>query len=549
MNEAVRQTLQESAKLPPEPDTFDVRSSLLSIANAARLNKTIVFATTAATLALVTAYILFWPPVYETTAMVMVERDADPARDTFYVGWNVFRKDDARTEIELMTSAPVLLEVIEKERLTYDDVYHPFLSHATYLWQKSWVGRQYRNCKEWLLGAPKTTIDPKLLEKVRTAVDLRAGIRIEPIGESNAGRLTLKGPTDDVARVANRLLQVYMQRRVDRYYTEARRAYDILSAEMEAARRQLKAVEDRRLAFLESHGLMFDFQKETLDLSKLSEVEQNIQSAQVRIASLISTLQQLNAELARQPRTQPVSTTYEANAMRESTKMKRRELELLLVQLKEKYRQDSPEVTEVQRQIQNLDALIAASSERVEKALTEGVNPLVLQLLEKRVSLEAELAGAQSSLAVMQESRQRLRERLLSIPTMQAELRSIDRDLGLAQEKYQQVLARQTQAAVSLTTTQAAMPSMRVVEYAMPPLEKAQPKLKIIYPAAFAVGLTLGIVAALFKTYASGKLRRDQMVGGRGDAPYYGCLPLIAHRLPIALPPAERWPANSSGGS
>src|SRR5262249_8079785 len=212
-----------------DPDGFDVRASIQSIARVVRVNKLLVIGTCVFTLVLITAYIIIRPPVYEAAAMLMVERDADPVRDTFYVGWNVFRKDDARTEIELMTSAPILLAVIDKEKLRYDDVYHPFSSHLTYLWQKSWAGRNYRALKAKILGAEPVTIDPKTLERVRTAVDMHAGITVEPIAESNAGRVTVKGPSRKVAQITNTLLDTYLANRVDRHYDEAKRSYDVLT--------------------------------------------------------------------------------------------------------------------------------------------------------------------------------------------------------------------------------------------------------------------------------------------------------------------------------
>ncbi|MCC7156184.1 MAG: GumC family protein [Bryobacterales bacterium] len=530
-----------------DPDTFDVRASLQSITNAVRLHKALVAGTTIATLALVTAYILYWPPVYEATSMLMVERDTDPVRDTFYVGWNVFRKDDARTEIELMTSAPILLEIIRKEKLRYDDVYHPFMSHVTYLWQKSWVGRNYRKLKESFLGKPPITIDPLELEKMRTAVDMRAGISIEPIAESNAGRITVKGPSDKVARIANQLMDTYMASRLERHYDEAKRSLDVLTDQMKLAKDDLVAIEQRRLQFLQSNGLMFDFQKESLEISKLSDLEQNINNTTVRIASLETTLSQTKLALAQEPNTRTVSTLYEANAMRESTKLKRREMELQLIQTLERYREDSPEVRDIRRDLAEMDKLIASSSERVEKGTTEGLNAVAQDLNQRRINLEAELAGSRASLRAMQDIRAGLRTRLLSIPSLQAQLRSIDREYGLAQEKYQQILSKQTQSSVSLITTRTAMPSMRIVEYATPPQDKTLPKPKIVYPAGLVVGLMLGTFAALLATYSSARLRRDQIEGGRGSAEFYGTVEVPPRAIPFVVAPDN--PGRTQSGA
>src|SRR5438876_3893549 len=176
-----------------DPDSFDVRASMLSILGAARRYKVLVLLTSFAALAVVVAYVYIWPPIYAATATLMVERDTDPVRDSFYVGWNVFRKDDARTEIELMTAATVLEEVVHREGLKYDDVYHPFLSHLSYLWETSAVGKKYRELKKSYFGEDEGLPSSEVIELARTVVDMHAGIAVEPVAESNVGRLTVKG--------------------------------------------------------------------------------------------------------------------------------------------------------------------------------------------------------------------------------------------------------------------------------------------------------------------------------------------------------------------
>ena len=133
---------------PREPDTFDIKRSLGRLCQASREHKWLVLIVCLLTLGLTTVYVVYWQPIFVTKATLVAERDTDEARDTFYVSWNVFRKEDPRTEVELMTSAAVLKEVIKREELTYDDVYHPPLSHLAHLWGQSSVGKFYRGIKK-----------------------------------------------------------------------------------------------------------------------------------------------------------------------------------------------------------------------------------------------------------------------------------------------------------------------------------------------------------------------------------------------------------------
>src|SRR5207237_6669838 len=137
--------------------------------DATRHYRMLVFLTCLMTMGLVALYIYVWPPIYSVEATLMSEPDYDYQRDTFYTGWDVFRKDESRTELELITSGPVLADVVRKEKLTYDDVYHPFLSQVSYFWEKSLVGRNYRKVKEWFIPVSEADATSKEdLEFTRT---------------------------------------------------------------------------------------------------------------------------------------------------------------------------------------------------------------------------------------------------------------------------------------------------------------------------------------------------------------------------------------------
>jgi uncharacterized protein involved in exopolysaccharide biosynthesis len=519
-------------------DSFDVMGSLRRIGREARNQKWLVLAVVLLTLGMVTAYVIIWPPVYEATAMLMVERDTDPVRDSFYIGWNVFRKDDARTEIELMTAGPILKEVVDREHLTYDDVYHPFSSHATYLWQESAVGKKYKAVKQKVFGDEDGGKDAPTKEELalgRTIVDLKAGIDIEPVGESNVGRITVKGPSRRVAAIANRLVEVYLGVRMERYRSEAQRSYDVLTTEVKKCQAELGEIEAQRLEFTKKNDLALDLQKAQLELSKLTEREDAIASTRTRIATLEATVRELDQQLADQPPERTTAKTYNLNAVREATKLKRLELETQLIQARNRFVENSPEVTEIKQNIAKLDALIAGGSEMVESEVSHGLNVIREELVSKRTAAQADLAGAYAGLGSMVQTAQAMKAQLAEVPEIQAKLRVLDRNYALAQEKYKEVMAKQAQASVSLSTATATMSSMRVVESAVPPASKTAPKIKILYPVALVAGLVMGIGLALVRSYGSGRVARDDVKGGRGMAPLYCTIRAATKGRPLAV--------------
>ncbi len=537
---------QDGPTLPTRPrdaDTFDIVTTLRALGEAARYHRWLIAVSGAISVSLAVLYASLWPPVYVAEALIMVENDTDTARDAFYATWNVFRKDSARTEIELMMSGSVLNKVIDEEKLTYDDVYHPFMSHLGYLWEKSWPGRGYKAAKAFVFGAEEgDELDAATKDRGRTLKDMRAGLQVLPVGESMVGRVVMRGPSPRVAEVVNTLLKVYQKERGERHRNEARLAYESLSAEVEKARAELADSAARRVAFLGRNDLVFDFQKESQEVKTLSELETNTLLTRQKIAGLEATLASIERQMAQLEPTVRLQTVTEPNMVRENATMRRLELQSQLIVAQNRFRPDSPEIAEIRDNIAKFDQLIAASPERTERGSTTGQNSVYQQLLLNRNTLRADLEGSRASVQALERSANVLRQQLARVPALQDELRVLDRVHGAAAEKYQALLNKRAQVEVSMATATAATPSLRVVDYAVAPSGRAWPRARILYPAALIAGLVLGLIAAQVMRLAGGRVRPGHWGRRGGDAPLYGSLSIPA-TMPVSLvrqsPPAE----------
>jgi uncharacterized protein involved in exopolysaccharide biosynthesis len=528
---------QISGPATQDPDTFDVRGTLLGVYRTAILEWRVIVVTCAVVLAVVVAYAIWWPPVYEANATLMSEGDRDSARDSFYGGWSIFRKDDMRTESELFTSAPVLKEVIEREKLTYDDIYHPFVSHISYLWQTSLVGRNYRRLKAWIFPPDSRAPSPEEQEKARTLADMKSGIYLSSVGEANLGLLTVRGPTPRVSDVANTLIDVYLKQRLERYRVESMRSIEALTEEAAAAEAALRAIERAKVRFLRENGLGLGIEKEKFEVQKLADLEERAADTRSKIAATEASLGEIERQIRAEPATRTISTSYDLNALRESTRMKRLELQTALVFARSRYREDSPEVKDLISNIAGLDAIIAETSERVPKASTDALNSVRDELRTRENGLRTELAGLKAALAAMDRRGAQLRSRMAVLPSLEVALSSYDREHKFAQEKYANLIGKRAQAAVSMAGLRA-MPSMRVVAEAVRPDKKYWPKNFILYPLALIGGLALGLAVALAKSVISGRIRREHLAQGRGSAPFYGLVgvPARASRIAVVMP-------------
>jgi uncharacterized protein involved in exopolysaccharide biosynthesis len=507
---------------PTETDMFDVGGVFRFLSDAVRHHFSLVFFTCILTLAIVAGYHAAWPPIYTATAQLVAERDLDPSRDQFYASWQVFRKEDPRNEIALFTAGPVMRDVIAKNNLTYADVYHPFMSHAGYLWEKSWLGTKYTSFKNRLLG--ESDIPQSVKEAGRVLEGLKASITITLEGDSNVANVTVKGPTARVNQITNSLVDSYLAHRKARQTLEARSAFDVLTQEAAKAEVELAAVRDRRETFSMENGLLMDFQKETQDVRELTGLETNMATNRAKIAALEASLAEVNARLQTQAPEQVLSSVREVNNVRETAKLKRFELQSNLSSMQGKYRDDSPEIRDLHADISRLDQVIAQEPEHVQRSVTSGVNTVYQQLMSSRMTLISDLQGARSSLADEERTQKQMLERLTLLPEMTGKALDLQRSYDLAKEKYQRLLFRRMEAEVSASSAAAVAASVQIVDYAVPPTGKYWPRLKYLYPGALVVGLALGVIAAILRSLTAGRLMRSHMDTGRIASPVYATI-------------------------
>jgi uncharacterized protein involved in exopolysaccharide biosynthesis len=532
-----------------ESDMFDLGGFLRILTTAIRHHKFLVLFTCFLTLVVVTWYVWVWPPIYLVEAQLAAERALDPARDVFYSNWQVFRKEDARDEVVLFTAGPVLRDVIAKNNLKYDDVYHPFMSHAGYLWEKSWLGKKYTALKESIFKPDVNAPDDEAKEMGRVLDDLKSGIYFASEADTHVATLQVKGPNRKVTDIANSLIDSYLAYRSKRHADEARTALNVLTVEAERARGELELVRARRESFARRNGLMVDFQKESLDVKELTGIETGISNQKAKVASLEASIGEIDAQLAVESPMKVLSSTKELNAIRENANIRRLDLQTTLIGLRNRYREDSPEVQEVLADIQKLDSLIAQQPEHVDRNVTEGVNSVYTQLVTNRAQLQAELKGARAALENMAETQGAMQGRLTELPTTMSLAQNLNRDYDIAAEKYQRLLFRKIEAEVSATASEAAPASVKVIEYASAPTSKYWPRMKYLYPGAVVVGLVLGSIAALLRSLTAGRLLRSHMDRGRIATPVYATLALRNSRSSLTVLPRQAALPDASSSS
>ncbi len=163
-----------------------------------------------------------------------------------------------------------------------------------------------------------------------------------------------------------------------------------------------------------------------------------------------------------------------------------------LAQALQRYSPDHPDVRRIQRRIDNLSARIASGESAVDNPASR--TPAAIQLQTQISAIDTQVAALQARSAELRGKLGSLEMRLQSSPEAEREYQKINRELGIAREKYEELLKRQMDADVAAAAIAGgAADEFQLVQSAAIPSRPVSPRRAVIA----LVGLLLGAILAL----------------------------------------------------
>lgn len=512
-------------------DDFDVRGALRQLFASIAAHKVLILLCGLAAAGLMQAYFKLFPPVYEAKVMVLAESDKDVVREEYYKLWSTFRKNDLDSDIELSTAFPVVRRVVDKLGLKYDDVYHPPLAHAMYLWEQSWIGNQYRRIKEWFF--PKEpdpyALSPEMELLARTVRDFREGASLAPVPGSHVGNMIVRGPSPRVATYANTLIDEFIADRRRQFAEEAQGAYDALSRETDRAYADLTKAQEAVAAFESRNALMLGFQKEEVLMGQWVELGLGIANLEARLASQERALDVVTSNLSKEPEELDASSMKQASEVKEEMRAHLFKLKNNLRQARTRMTAEAPEVRELEALIAQTEASINEEPEQRDYATTRSLNQNHLLLRQSKQGLEKSLAGLRAEIASRRETYTEIGKKLEVLPKLKFENAMLQQDLNAAGTRHKLLRERLMMARVSLDTVDSVPSTFKIISYALPPGKPVWPKKKLFMLVAIVVGLLGGVAIGLFVDMVSNIATRDRLAV-RQDLPVFGTIQLDAPR-------------------
>jgi polysaccharide biosynthesis protein PslE len=194
----------------------------------------------------------------------------------------------------------------------------------------------------------------------RAAKKLAGRLDVEPIKKTNLIAVSYDAPDPQVAaQVLRSLASIYLDKHMEVH--RPRGQLHFFDQQTGESRRQLEEAQEKLLAFTKSHGVVVAAQQRDLVLQRLDEVDASYKQTEVEMSETARRVYELNAQLAKLPeRSTTQIRTADNPQLLQTLKASLLDLELKKTQLLTKFEPNHRLVQEVEQQIVQAQATIAA---------------------------------------------------------------------------------------------------------------------------------------------------------------------------------------------
>lgn len=303
---------------------------------------------------------MFWPSSYEAHTKLLVEKERFDPMVTPGHEQSVAMSDDVKVE-ELNSEA---------ELLASDDVLRPVVLAN---------GLQNRHC----LVCDVVDLAEHLSFKgfgeegrIAAAVErLQNNLKVEAVKNSNVLSVTYASPNPEAAaNVLKTLDEVYVKKNAEIHRPQGE--YKFFAQEAERYKKELDQAEDQLKQFASEQGGVAPTIARDNALQKLAEFNASLQTTRADMAATEKTIHTLEAQLSSVPsRITTQQRASDDSQLEDQYKSKLMNLELQRTELLTKFQPTYPLVQEVDKEIQQTQAAIAAEESKPIREQTTDQNP------------------------------------------------------------------------------------------------------------------------------------------------------------------------------
>jgi polysaccharide biosynthesis transport protein len=344
---------------------------------------------------------------------------------------------------------------------------------------------------------------------------------------------------DVAAELASRFIDANSDETRRQVYT----TIDQVEGRINEVKADLEKIETSRAGFLIKNPDAVAGQEQNMlgQMNSLGLIRQSQQSSIDALRSQIATNEQLMSVLKSQDAVE-VETPVAVGQTEGQLRAKRADVEAQMKQLMTVYTEKNPEVVKVRVLLDSINRELEDLYNKTEKeklakrSSRNSGNDSQVKNLEIRIAADQrDLARKEAELALTNAKLSELQTRLRNSPLLATEATKIERDYTTLRKRYEDLLAKRDDARFSAKViNDFSGETFRMADPASVPEVPVSPKRYILYPLSTALGLLIGLIAAV-----SLELRAMMTIRDTRDVAHYVKLPLLV-TVPRIMTEQER---------
>jgi uncharacterized protein involved in exopolysaccharide biosynthesis len=501
-------------------------------------NRRVVLFTFLATFAGVVLAVVFFGIKYEAQTEILVKHQrGDDVVSTDTNSGQPESDDNARereinTEVALLQSQDLLEQVVKQCGL--DSATQHFWSG----WLPSWGDHESRTAK--------------------AVKSLKSHLEVEALPDSNIIQVqyTSHHP-GEAAQVLKKLDQLYIAKHVEVYRPAG--AFGFFQKQTEHYKNELENAEAQLASFNTQQDAPAPETEKDLVLRQASDFDGQLQQTRAGVHSTEREIQAIKAELAiTSPRITTQHTTEQNQVLMANLKSTLQNLEIQRTDLLSKYQPTYRPVQEVEKQIAQVKATIAATDKAPVNQDTTDQNKTYEMLQSNLAQARAKLAALRAQAAAMAPVVHTYSHQAVLLDQKQIKQQDLLRNVKTAEENYLLYLNKSQQAQISDALDRTRILNVSVAESAaVPSLPKTSPAVLILAGGILALFISMG--SAFCVDYLNPSFRTPDEVIRYLDVPVLAALPKnggasrftlaadVRGRTPGETPPANKGPQDFLG--
>jgi len=345
----------------------------------------------------------------------------------------------------------------------------------------------------------------KSINKEDLITSIQDSVKVEPVENSNIIDIVVEDEDPELsAKIANEIASSYIELSAEiekQGYSSSR---ETLEKQLPVVQKNLDDLDTKIKNFKEKNNIFSVSEQANLLLERFSDYDTQYTNLQLELDEVKLSLKSLDEQLKVLQKDIVSSENISSNPIISSLRGRITDLNIQLSALLETYSENSTQVQNVRKQLSEAQSLLSNEVEKVISSKTMGLDPVYTELYMKKADNESRYQIIQATLSSLEIIRKKYEDVLKSLPTIEQELISLERNRKVQEAIYIALLQKLGEISLNESSVSS---KAKIFELAEKPLRPAKPNKKSTLAIGGVLGILLGMLAAFVNEVTDKKIR------------------------------------------